>query len=280
MALEILSEHQCFGGVQGFYRHDSVACAAPMRFGVYLPPHFQPGSPVLFFLCGLDADEHTFARESGAQRFAAQFGLVLVSVDTGPRNLATLDGAEAEEWPFGPSAYYLDATEKPWTPHFRMETYLVRELRQTIEHYFSIDLERCGLFGHCMGGHAALAIALKHPNLFRSVSAFAPVASITRSSWAAGALPRLLGHDSDTWREHDATDLVSRRQFPSTIRIDVGTADRHLESQLKPHLFESACKAAGQPLDLRRHDGYDHGYYFVSTFVEAHLRHHAAALMG
>lgn len=276
--MEVLSEHACFGGVQGFYRHDSAAIGLPMRFGVFVPPQARLGPvPVLFFLAGLTCNEETFAIKAGAQKFAAQHGLMLVTPDTSPRNtgIANADAA----WDFGNAAgFYLDATEAPWSKHWRMGSYLANELRAVVTANFSARSDRAGIFGHSMGGHGALTLALKHPGAFHSVSALAPIAAPTHCPWGVKAFTGYLGEDRALWAAHDATELVKAGARVPPLLIDQGLADKFLAEQLHPALFEAACVNAGQPLLLRKHDGYDHGYYFVASFVADHIAHHASFL--
>ena len=278
MALKTLSEHACFGGVQGFYEHASAQTGTPMRFGVFVPPHAPRAPvPVLFYLAGLTCTEETFAIKAGAQRRAAELGLMLVTPDTSPRGIDT-PGA-ADSWDFGLGAgFYLDATEAPWQQHFRMESYLCEELRPLILNRFEADPQRVGLFGHSMGGHGALTLALKHPQLWHSVSAFAPIAAPMQCPWGHKAFSGYLGSDRGAWARHDATELVKGGARSAEILIDQGLADKFLDEQLHPHRFEQACAASGQPLTLRRHAGYDHGYYFIASFVDDHLAHHARLL--
>ncbi|MFC3109790.1 S-formylglutathione hydrolase [Undibacterium arcticum] len=278
--LERLSEHACFGGLQGFYRHTSSQIGLPMQFSVYQPPQAQHGPvPVLFYLAGLTCTEETFMIKAGAQRFAAQHGIMLVAPDTSPRQTGI--SGEADNWDFGTGAgFYLDATAAPWSAHFRMESYIVHELRQLILDQFPAQPDRLGLFGHSMGGHGALVLALRHPDLFRSVSAFAPICAPMRCSWGQKAFSRYLGDDTTTWQQYDASELMRKRQapFPRGILIDQGLSDKFLQVQLMPEQFESACNAAQQPLTLRRHVGYDHGYYFIASFIEDHIAFHQAQL--
>lgn len=278
MALEVISEHACFGGVQGFYRHQSTACSSPMRFSLYRPPQAAVGSvPVLFYLAGLTCTEETLAIKAGAQRVAAELGLMLLSPDTSPRDTG-IEGATGD-WEFGEGAgFYLDATQAPWAARFRMESYVVDELPALIGQNFNADLDRCGIFGHSMGGHGALTLALKHPTRFRSLSALAPIVAPTAVPWGQKALPRFLGDDPVAWARHDACALLARAPYPGEILIDQGLGDKFLATQLQPERFETACAAVGQALTLRRHAGYDHGYYFIQSFVADHLRHHAARL--
>ncbi|MEF7617110.1 S-formylglutathione hydrolase [Aquincola sp. MAHUQ-54] len=280
-APELLSAHGCFGGEQRFYRHDSSAIGLPMRFGVYLPPQAAQGRvPVLTYLAGLTCNEETFAIKAGAQRFAAEHGIALLMPDTSPRG-ANVPG-EADAWDFGVGAgFYLDATEAPWATHWRMESYIVDELLPLAAVELGLDGQRAGIFGHSMGGHGALTLALRHPGRFLSVSAFAPIAAPTRCPWGHKAFSGYLGADRSTWEAHDASALMSKlaaAPFPEGILVDQGLADKFLAEQLYPEAFELACKAANQPLTLRRHAGYDHGYYFISTFIADHVAHHAAVL--
>ena len=271
----LISEHASFGGVQRFYQHDSSAIGLPMRFSIYLPPgHEGKRLPVLFYLAGLTCTEETFAIKAGAQRVAAELGLIVVAPDTSPRG-AGVPG-ESDSWDFGVGAgFYLDATAEPWARHYRMSSYIL-ELRELVLREFNADDTRCGIFGHSMGGHGALVLALRHPDLFRSVSAFAPIAAPSRCPWGEKAFGGYLGTDRTSWAAWDATELVSNGavRFPAGILVDQGLADKFLPDQLNPHLFEEACRVAGQPLTLRRHEGYDHGYYFIASFVEDHLRFH------
>ncbi|MBV6413764.1 MAG: S-formylglutathione hydrolase YeiG [Xanthomonadales bacterium] len=278
MALEVLSEHACFGGVQGFYRTPSACCGGPMRFAVYRPPQARNGRlPVLFWLAGLTCTEETFAIKAGAQRVAAQLGLLLVAPDTSPRETG-IEGATGD-WEFGEGAgFWLDASATPWNTRFRMESFVVDELRALIGSEFGGDLECCGIFGHSMGGHGALTLALRHPALFRSVSAFAPIVAPTQVPWGRKALPRYLGEDPAAWARHDACELLHAVQRCAPLLVDQGLADRFLDTQLQPERLEAACAATGQRLILRRHHGHDHGYYFIASFIEEHLRHHARAL--
>jgi S-formylglutathione hydrolase len=276
----LLSEHACFGGVQRFYQYDSAAVGLPMRFSVYLPPGAEGKRlPVLFYLAGLTCTEETFMIKAGAQRVAAEEGLILVAPDTSPRG-AGVPG-EADSWDFGVGAgFYVDATEAPWASHYRMYSQIL-ELRELVLAALPADPARVGIFGHSMGGHGALMLALRNPDLFRSVSAFAPIAAPTRCPWGQKAFTGYLGADQAAWREYDATELMARSSgnnnsapFPKGILIDQGLADKFLAEQLYPDAFEDACRAVGQPLELRRHAGYDHGYYFIQSFVEDHLRFH------
>ncbi|MDO9148865.1 MAG: S-formylglutathione hydrolase [Hydrogenophaga sp.] len=279
--LELLSEHGCFGGVQRFYKHASSEIGLPMRFGLFLPPQALAGQnvPLLTFLAGLTCTEETFAIKAGAQRTATELGLALLTPDTSPRS-AGVD-SEDHHWDFGVGAgFYLDATQAPWAGHWCMESYLLKELLPAAVSEFRLSGERQGLFGHSMGGHGALTLALRHPGVFRSVSAFAPICAPTQCPWGRKAFTGYLGQDESTWAAHDASLLMAGQAsvpYPGGVLIDQGLADKFLAEQLYPEVFEAACAQAGQPLTLRRHEGYDHGYYFIASFVDDHLRHHAQA---
>lgn len=276
--LTTLSEHACFGGTQGFYKHESSETQLPMRFGVFVPPQAKDGPvPVLFYLAGLTCTEETFAIKGGAQRLAAKHGLMLVMPDTSPRQ-TRIEGANAA-WDFGHGAgFYLDAIAEPWAAHFRMASYVTHELRALVLANFQGRADRVGVFGHSMGGHGALTLALKNPTLFQSVSAFAPICAPIECPWGQKAFGGYLGDNRAAWAQHDATELVKAGARTSPILIDQGLADPFLAEQLYPEAFEAACLAAGQPLTLRRHAGYDHNYYFISTFMAEHLAHHARQL--
>ena len=279
--LELLSEHGCFGGAQRFYRHDSTEIGLPMKFSVFLPPQASLGPvPALLYLAGLTCNEETFMAKAGAQRLAAELGLALIAPDTSPR-AANIPG-ESDSWDFGVGAgFYLDATQAPWSGHYRMESYLTAELLPLLKATLPLEAERIGIFGHSMGGHGALTLALRHPDVFKSVSAFAPICAPSQCPWGRKAFTGYLGADESGWPAHDATALMQRSAsapFPGGILIDQGLADKFLADQLYPERFEAACVSAGQPLTLRRHAGYDHGYYFISTFMADHLTHHARQL--
>ncbi|HEY8609063.1 MAG TPA: S-formylglutathione hydrolase [Noviherbaspirillum sp.] len=280
--VEILSEHRCHGGVQAFYRHDSRETGLPMRFSVFHPPQETSELvPVLFYLAGLTCTEETFMIKANAQRLAAQYGLMLVAPDTSPRN-AGIEG-EDREWDLGSGAgFYVDATQPPWDAHYRMESWVAGELFDLVHREFNADAGRAGIFGHSMGGHGALTLALRHPDRYRSVSAFAPIASPSRCPWGEKAFSAYLGPDRTSWLEHDAAELMRKRRspFPQGILIDQGLDDKFLKEQLLPLQFEQACIDAGQPLTLRLHQGYDHGYYFISTFIDDHLAFHHRILAG
>jgi S-formylglutathione hydrolase len=274
-----VSESRCFGGTQTVYSHDSRETGCPMRFGLFLPPRAAGGTvPALYWLSGLTCTEENFIVKAGAQRVAAELGLALVVPDTSPRGL-NLPG-EADSWDFGLGAgFYVDATEPPWAAGYRMDSYVSRELPALVAEAFPIDPDRSGIFGHSMGGHGALTLALKHAQRYRSVSAFAPICSPMRCPWGEKALTGYLGAEHARWRDYDATVLVEERGWRGPpILVDQGTRDPFLESQLKPELLREACARAGVPLRLRLQDGYDHSYFFVATFMEDHLRFHAQHL--
>ena len=278
--LELISSQRCFEGEQRLCRHDSTIIGLPMRFGAYLPPKALRGEKcaALFYLAGLTCTEETFVIKAGAQRLAAELGLILISPDTSPRG-ADIPG-EADSWDFGVAAgFYVDAMQAPWNRHYRMYSYVVDELRALTCAEFPIDPQRLGIFGHSMGGHGALTIALKNPDVFKSVSAFAPVASPMRCPWGEKAFNGYLGSDRDKWREYDATALIEERGWHgSPILVDQGTADKFLIDQLKPEFLREICERTGVPLLLRMCEGYDHSYYFISTWIGDHLRFHADAL--
>lgn len=280
--LELVSSHACHGGEQRFYRHDSATIGLPMKFSVYLPPQVALGSvPALFYLAGLTCTEETFPIKGGAQRFAAQHGVALIAPDTSPRGAGI--AGESDAWDFGVGAgFYVDATREPWSAHYRMYSYVRDELRETVLANLPIDGTRLGIFGHSMGGHGALMLALRNPEIYRSVSAFAPIAAPTRCPWGEKAFSGYLGDDREAWKQYDASELVAQasQRFAEGILVDQGLADQFLATQLNPDVFEAACRAAGQPLELRRHAGYDHGYYFIQSFIEDHVAHHAKVLLG
>lgn len=278
--LKIRCQHRSFGGIQGFYQHDSQAIGLPMRFSVYQPPQaLQAPVPVLFFLAGLTCTEETFMIKAGAQHLAAEYGLMLVTMDTSPRQTGI--AGETKDWDFGAGAgFYLDATQEPWSKHYRMESYLTQELREIIIQQFPADRNCMGIFGHSMGGHGALTLALKYPELYQSVSAFAPIAAPMHCPWGKKAFRYYLGDNRENWRSHDATALIEDGHRLPIPLIDQGLNDPFLSDQLRPDLFEAACQATGQQLNLRRHEGYDHSYYFISTFMDDHLKHHWACLQN
>jgi S-formylglutathione hydrolase len=282
MKIETLNETNCFGGRIGFYRHSSASNRCDMQFSVFVPPQAKKQNvPVLTFLSGLTCTEENFMVKSGAQRAAAELGLMLVSPDTSPRGDDVPDDPDGD-YDFGLAAgFYLNATEDPWSRHYHMYDYVTRELRNAVFEHFPGDPERHGLTGHSMGGHGALTIGLRNPDMYRSLSAFAPICTTLHSPWGRKALGYYLGSDTSTWHDYDACEVargVDDASACGKILIDQGADDPYLAEQLKPDLFTAACAESGLPVEIRAHDGYDHGYYFISTFIEDHLKHHAAAL--
>ena len=277
-ALNLISEHACYGGVQRFYKHESREVRGPMKFSAYLPPQAKAGKvPVLFFLSGLTCTEETFTVKSHAQRAAAEWGVMLIAPDTSPRE-PRLPG-DADSWDFGFSAgFYVDSTQAPWSQYYRMYSYVTRELPALVAAELPALPGAAGIFGHSMGGHGALVCALRNPDKFKSVSAFAPIAAPMQCPWGKKAFANYLGGDLQTWREYDASELVARRPFANPILIDQGTADQFLVEQLLPEKFAAAAAKSGQALTLRMQPGYDHGYYFIQTFMADHLQHHAKQL--
>lgn len=281
--MELKNAHACFGGAQRYYEHHSSEIGLAMKFSVYLPPKAVMGEkvPALLYLAGLTCTEETFMIKAGAQRLASELNIALICPDTSPRG-AGLAG-EADSWDFGVGAgFYLDATTKPWALHWRMESYILNDLLPLVGSKLPVDLQHLGIFGHSMGGHGALTLALRHPGRFKSVSAFAPIANPLNCPWGHKAFSGYLGEDKAEWARHDASELMGAQAsapYPAGILIDQGLADKFLiEKQLLPEAFEAACAKADQPLTLRRHAGYDHGYYFIQSFVDDHLRHHAQQL--
>lgn len=281
MAITTITQNKCFDGVQGVYSHASSETGCTMRFGVFMPPQATAGAtlvPVLYWLSGLTCTEENFIVKAGAQRIAAELGIAIVTPDTSPRGL-DLPG-EADSYDFGSGAgFYVDATEAPWSQNYRMYSYVAEELPWLIAANFAVDPARAGIFGHSMGGHGALTVALKNPKVYKSVSAFAPISSPMRCPWGEKALSGYLGADRDAWRKYDATALIAERGWKGPpLLIDQGGKDQFLETQLKPELLREACERAGVALDLRLREGYDHSYFFIASFIEDHLRFHARNL--
>jgi S-formylglutathione hydrolase len=276
--IQLLSEHGCYGGVQQFYKHASRETRGTMKFSVYLPPQSRAAKvPVLYYLAGLTCTEETFPIKSHAQSIAAELGIMLVAPDTSPRE-PRLPG-DADSWDFGQGAgFYVDATEAPWSANYRMYSYVTRELPELVNSNLPALAESVGIFGHSMGGHGALICALRNPSQYISVSAFAPIAAPMQCPWGLKGFTNYLGKDTEAWREYDASELVARHRFPGLILIDQGTADQFLAEQLHPEKFSAAAAKSGQPVNLRMQPGYDHGYYFIQTFMADHLRHHAGFL--
>ncbi|HEX2493905.1 MAG TPA: S-formylglutathione hydrolase [Steroidobacter sp.] len=275
--LHVASQHRCFDGWQRFYTHESRECSTQMRFAVYVPPQAEERPvPVLYYLAGLTCTEETFMIKAGAQRIAAELGLMLVAPDTSPRQ-ARIAGDDAD-WDFGLGAgFYVDATQPPWRAHYRMYSYVARELPELVRS-LGADPDAQGIFGHSMGGHGALVCALRNPEQYRSVSAFAPISAPSQCPWGQKAFRGYLGEDRSEWLDYDAAALIGGRGYPRPILVDQGSSDKFLSEQLKPELLADACRASGVDLRLRFHPGYDHGYYFISTYMEQHLRYHAARL--
>ncbi|AET88335.1 S-formylglutathione hydrolase [Burkholderia sp. SFA1] len=280
--LELVEEHRCFDGVQRIYRHDSKTIGLPMRFSVFLPAGAASGKvPALFYLAGLTCTEETFPIKAGAQRYAAEHGIALIAPDTSPRG-ADIPG-EKDAWDFGVGAgFYVDATREPWAGRYRMYSYVTQELREVVLAELPVRGDRLGIFGHSMGGHGALVLALRNPDVYCSVSAFAPIAAPSKCPWGVKAFTGYLGDDRATWAQYDASELISgdaASRFEGGILIDQGLADQFLAEQLHPEVLERNAQAAGHDrVVVRRHEGYDHGYFFISTFVGEHVAHHAGVL--
>ena len=276
--MELVQSNRSFDGEQRIYRFNSISLQGESKFGIYLPAQALAGQacPTLFYLAGLTCTEETFAIKAHAQRLAAQLGLILVTPDTSPRGEQV---AQGDHWDIGQGAgFYINATQAPWAEHFQMESYVVEELYDLVIQQFAVQAERIGIFGHSMGGHGALTLALKHPEKFKSVSAFAPICALSQCPWGEKAFSNYLGSDQAEWLKHDASALVQTKTAHfADILIDQGLSDQFY-SQLNPALFQQACQAAGQPLTLREHAGYDHGYYFIQSFIDDHLQFHAVQL--
>ena len=278
-SLKLKSEHRCFDGTVAYYSHFSSVCNCEMNFAVYLPPQAQSRSvPVLYYLSGLTCTEENFTVKAGAQRYAAQYGIMLVTPDTSPRNTGI--PGEDESWDLGSGAgFYIDAIIDPWKKHYQMYSYVTQELPQLINNNFPVLLSKQSIFGHSMGGHGALICALKNPEQYLSVSAFAPIAAPMSCPWGEKALTAYLGQDKQQWKEYDASELVKKTQLDYPILIDQGMADNfYQQKQLLPEIFESACQQVGQALNLRFQSGYDHSYFTIASLIEDHIKHHAVVL--
>ncbi|MGL5065645.1 MAG: S-formylglutathione hydrolase [Microcoleus sp.] len=278
-SFKLEKQYKSFGGKLGFYSHQSSACNCEMKFAVYQPPQAQNRPvPILYFLSGLTCTEENFIVKAGAQQFAAKHGLILVAPDTSPRNTGI--PGEDDAWDLGSGAgFYIDATAAPWNSHYQMYSYVVEELPELIAKNFPAIPEKQGIFGHSMGGHGALICALKNRDRYLSVSAFAPICAPASSPWGQKIFGHYLGGDRELWRIWDASELVLKTHYKRPILIDCGADDSYLaDGQLLPEVFADACAKAGQPLTLRIQEGYDHSYYFVASFMEDHIQHHAAAL--
>ncbi|WP_085025337.1 S-formylglutathione hydrolase [Ensifer aridi] len=276
--MKVISQNTAFGGMQGVYAHDSAACKGEMTFAVYVPPQaINEPRPVLWYLSGLTCT-HANVMEKGEYRhMASELGLIIVCPDTSPRGPDVPD--ELTNWQMGKGAgFYLDATETPWAEHYQMYTYITEELPALVSQHFRVDMGRQGIFGHSMGGHGAMTIALKNPERFRSCSAFAPIVAPSSADWSVGAFEKYLGADKAAWRKYDACALVEDGARFQEFLIDQGKADGFLENGLRPWLFEEAVKGTEIGLTLRMHERYDHSYYFISTFMDDHLKWHAERL--
>ncbi|VXC15542.1 S-formylglutathione hydrolase [Luteimonas sp. 9C] len=276
MALTRVERRACFGGWQDVYEHASTTLGCTMRVAVYLPPQAEHAKlPVLYWLSGLTCNEQNFITKAGAQRYAAEHAVILVAPDTSPRGD---DVPDADGYDLGKGAgFYVDATQAPWSTHYRMYDYVVHELPALVEAQLPANGARA-ISGHSMGGHGALVIALKNPGRYRSVSAFSPIVAPSQVPWGEKAFGAYLGDDRDAWRAYDATALVQDASERLPLLIDQGDADEFLDGQLRPQLLEAACEAAGHPIELRLRPGYDHSYYFIASFIGAHIAHHAKAL--
>jgi S-formylglutathione hydrolase len=276
--MELKSQHTLHDGQLSFYQHDSEVNQAPMGFAIYLPPQAKDSPvPVLYFLSGLTCTEENFMIKSGAQRFAAEHGIALVSMDTSPRNLG-LPG-ENDSYDFGSGAgFYLNARQAPWKKHYRMYDYVVTELPTLIEANFPVQAGVRSVFGHSMGGHGALTIALKNPQLYRSVSAFSPIVAPSQNNWGNKAFTGYLGDDREQWKQYDTVELIKSGVEPMPLLVDQGLDDEFLTDYLQPEQLLAVCEQHNHPLTLRQHPGYDHSYYFISSFIADHIRYHAEHL--
>lgn len=277
--METLSTNAAFGGTQGVYRHASTSTGTDMTFSVYIPPHADGAKlPVVWYLSGLTCTHANVAEKGEFRRACAQLGLIFVAPDTSPRGEGVADDPDAA-YDFGLGAgFYVDATQEPFAPHYRMWSYVTQELPALIAEQFPADMDRQSILGHSMGGHGALTIGLTFPDRFKAVSAFSPIVAPSQVPWGQKALPGYLGDDKAAWRKHDAVALIEDGARVPALLVDQGEADQFLAEQLKPQLLQAACDAAGIPLTLRMQPGYDHSYYFISTFMEDHLRWHAERL--
>jgi S-formylglutathione hydrolase len=275
--MQRIEQHACFGGTQEVWQHPSSTLDCQMRFGIYLPPQAARGPcPVLYWLSGLTCNEQNFITKAGAQRYAAEHGIILVAPDTSPRGDEVPDQEGA--WDLGHGAgFYLNATREPWSRHYRMHDYVVEELPALVDAHFPTTTARA-ISGHSMGGHGALVIALRNPGRYRSVSAFSPIVAPTRVPWGQQAFDAYLGEDQEAWKAWDACELLRDAKERLPLLVDQGDADEFLQRELRPELLRDACAAAGHPLTLRMQPGYDHSYYFIASFIGDHLAHHAAAL--
>lgn len=277
--MERIESHRCFGGTLEIWQHDSTSLSCAMKFSIFLPDAAKNGTvPMITFLSGLTCTHDNFTTKSGAYKQAAALGIAIVAPDTSPRGDDVPD--DADSYDFGKGAgFYINATQDPWAKHYRMEDYIARELYDLIPSHFPVDKNNQSIMGHSMGGHGALTLFFKYPHQYRSVSAFSPIVAPTQVPWGDKAFTGYLGNDKAAWAKHDACALVATSQQKDvTILIDQGSADNFLTDQLKPELFDTACKNAGQSLNLRIQDGYDHSYYFIQSFIDDHIAHHAQYL--
>lgn len=277
--MELIASQMCFGGLQNRYRHHSHTLDCDMTLAVFLPPQAQAGQacPVLYWLSGLTCNDENFTQKAGAQRLAAELGLIIVAPDTSPRGENVADDPEGA-WDFGLGAgFYVNATQSPWSSHYHMHDYIVQELTDLIEANFNVTDKR-GISGHSMGGHGALVCAFRNPGRYQSISAFAPITNPTQVPWGHKAFSNYLGDDTRLWKEWDACELIISAQEKLPLLIDQGDQDSFLETQLQPQNLELAAQQANYPLTLRMQAGYDHSYYFIATFIDDHLRHHANVL--
>lgn len=279
--LTLVSEYKAFGGLQKQYRHWSQSCQCEMRFSVYLPPQSAVARvPAVYWLSGLTCTDENFVIKAGAQRYAAELGIVLIAPDTSPRGDGVATSA-AGEWDFGQGAgFYVDATQEPWRKNFQMYSYISNELPGLVDTLFPVDPRRCGISGHSMGGHGALVIGLRNASRFRSISAFSPIVSPVNCPWGQKALLGYLGDDQSAWLAYDSCELLKSHRPASPLLVDIGDADNFLVEQLKPDLLKAVCVQQKIELDLRMQPGYDHSYFFVSSFIGDHLRFHAQQLKG
>lgn len=279
--LEQLNNQKCFNGWQQRFRHHSDALDCDMNFSIYLPPQAEDHAvPVLYWLSGLTCSDENFVQKAGAQKYAAKYGVAIVAPDTSPRG-DEVPGDPDGHWDFGHSAgFYLNATQQPWAKHYRMYDYISEELPAIIAANFLVDSERAGILGHSMGGHGALTIGLKNPQKFHSVSALAPICAPMQCPWGEKAFSHYLGNNRDDWRAYDACELITAASSKRPLLVDQGGADPFLKEQLKPELLRTACDRANYPLQLHIHDGYDHSYFFVASFIESHIRFHAERLLA
>ncbi|NCT40282.1 MAG: S-formylglutathione hydrolase [Alphaproteobacteria bacterium] len=274
-----IETHRCFGGELSVWEHESSALSCAMRFSVFLPPQAENGDvPFVTFLSGLTCNHENFTTKGGAYQSAAAAGLAIIAPDTSPRGEAV---ANDDAYDLGQGAgFYIDATKAPWAEHYQMESYIVRELQALVCKEFPLNAEAQGISGHSMGGHGALTLGLKYPEIYKSISAFSPIVAPSQVPWGEKAFKAYIGEDREAWKKHDASVLIAAqsRGGQPEILIDQGKGDQFLDEQLKPHIFAKACEQAGQALNIRMHDGYDHSYYFIQSFMPSHIYHHAQIL--